>query len=237
MSPIPEKQDRKETPESIVSSLKKTRFPQTFNPYMDTCAICDRDKAPNIRSQALVDTLAKARNIPVEALWIARDPGYRGARRTGLAMTDDFQLQNHARRWGIKAGRATRGTMVREKTASVVWEMLDNIDQNIFLWNLFPLHPFPKENEFANRSHTASEKEAGLKIVRKLVALTRPERIIAIGRDAEKALLNETFGFRVFEVRHPSYGGENLFRERIRNLYPSGFPGKPTPPGHQKNLL
>lgn len=67
------------------------------------------------------------------ALWIGRDLGYRGGRRTGLALTDDVHASHHARRWEIQMESPTVGTAVAERTAAVVWGMLDRISARIFL--------------------------------------------------------------------------------------------------------
>ena len=87
--------------------------------------------------------LDAASAVEIDAMWIGRDLGHRGGRRTGLALTDDIRFASHTKRWGIEVDRPTQGTPVGERTASIVWEMLEQIDQNVFLWNVFPLHPYP----------------------------------------------------------------------------------------------
>ena len=114
---------------------------------------------------------------------------------------------------------------MRERTATVVWEMLEQIDKHIFLWNLFPLHPFPRDDEFRNRAHRAIERDAGVELLRRLVPLLRPRRVVAIGKDSARALRSGVVGIDVRDVRHPSYGGESLFREQVASLYGLGISG------------
>ena len=70
------------------------------------------------------EILSAASAVDLDAIWVGRDLGHRGGRRTGLALTDDIQFAAHTRRWGVEAERPTRGPMLSERTASVVWEML-----------------------------------------------------------------------------------------------------------------
>ena len=97
--------------------------------------------------------------------------------------------------------------------------MLGRISENVFLWNVFPLHPFPPGNSFGNRAHKAAERKAGVALLRSLLALLNPGRIVAIGNDAAKVAANLGAGIEVCAVRHPGHGGEALFREQMAALY------------------
>ena len=206
-------------PWNFVSMVRELKFPNTFNPYSERCRQYDKPHAPEIRAGVLLDILRAADEADVDAIWIGRDLGHRGGRRTGLALTDDFRFSVHTKRWGVDVDRPTRGPMVRERTATVVWEMLERIEDNVFLWNLFPLHPFPKDDNYRNRAHSAIERDAGVEVLLMLVSLLRPRRIVAIGKDSARALKNKMVEADVWDVRHPSYGGERLFREQIASLY------------------
>ncbi len=75
-------------PREFVSTLKELKFENVFNPYVDRCVVHDLDDAPSRRATALLSLLEAATATEVDALWIGRDLGHRGGRRTGLALTD-----------------------------------------------------------------------------------------------------------------------------------------------------
>ncbi|GGC83633.1 hypothetical protein GCM10011396_33790 [Undibacterium terreum] len=165
--------------------------------------------------------LNQAENEPVDAIWIGRDLGYRGGRRTGLALTDDVHIDQHAKRWNFVAKRSTMGSAIAERTAAVIWSKLDQIDARIFLWNVFPLHPHEADHPFTNRQHNARERCAGEELLQELIGLLRPSRIVAIGNDASAAANRVTDTVPVICVRHPSYGGQTQFLRQIEELYGS----------------
>src|ERR1700683_3948629 len=157
----------------------------------------------------LLSMLQAAVEVEIDSMWIGRDLGYRGGRRTGLALTDDVHIHVHAARWGISANRPTKGQAVAERTAAVIWDVLSGIDAPIFLWNVFPLHPHDSDDPFSNRSHNSRERRAGEELLFELIRFLKPRRLIAIGNDAAQTASRLTDAHEVLQVRHPSYGGQS----------------------------
>jgi len=209
------------TPKEFVTDLAALSFQNTFNPYRDRCPIHDLKDAPARRRAALLAILKIAAEAPVDAIWIGRDLGYRGGRRTGLALTDDVHAEEHAARWNIPLSRPTKGNLLAEKTAAVIWSTLSQIDSRVFLWNVFPLHPHKLNSPFTNRAHNALERRTGEMFLSMLVNIVNPRRIIAIGNDAASSARIICQGKEVVKVRHPSYGGQTDFLSSIRRLYPA----------------
>ncbi|HTU10162.1 MAG TPA: uracil-DNA glycosylase [Allosphingosinicella sp.] len=207
------------TPRQFLAALSALRFDNTFNPYSEHCATHDLAHASDIRSQMLLGALEAASRVGVDALWIGRDLGYRGGRRTGLPFTDDVHLRDHLARWNIEGQRPTKGKPVSERSANVVWKMLNQIDRPIFLWNVFPLHPHGPGAPFTNRMHNAAESRAGKDLLFELIALLRPKRLIAVGNDAEGAIRGIVRDLETIKIRHPSYGGQTEFSNQVRGLY------------------
>ena len=204
---------------SFVKVLSNLEFENAFNPYSDRCEIYDVYDAPQKRRTLLKNLLIAASAVEVDSIWIGRDLGYKGGRRTGLALTDDIHLSHHVSRWGIEVGQLTKGQAVSERTAEVIWSVLEKITHHVFLWNVFPLHPYEAGNPLSNRAHNSRERLAGEELLRGLVELLKPKRIVAIGNDAEKAALRLKPKCKILKVRHPSYGGQNIFLDQINSIY------------------
>lgn len=207
------------SPQSFVKKLTSLKFENAFNPYSDVCPIYDLPDAPRRRIVLIATLLERAKLVEVDAIWIGRDLGYRGGRRTGFALTDDINFENHLNRWGIEAQRPTIGKVMSERTATVIWNVLDKIDANIFLWNVFPLHPHEVGNPFTNRKHSSNEQRAGVELLKQLIIILNPKRIIAIGNDAATVLGKMRTAIPLIKVRHPSYGGQKQFLEQMQALY------------------
>lgn len=202
----------------FVTELSSITLPNVFNPYRDLCEIADHSNSAVIRRRNLTCYCQAIQGMDARMLWLGRDLGYRGGRRTGIALTDEFHLDlliNTYRVAGI--AKATIGAEVKkERTATEVWKLLRAIQQPVFLWNVFPFHPFDPDKPFTNRRHTRQEFELCADFLVELVALLEPTTIVVLGADAETAV--SRLGLRCQRVRHPSYGGQVDFAREIRQI-------------------
>lgn len=206
------------TPTTFVKALSKIRLPEVFNPYADTCAVYDRADAPAIRRRNLRTLLAAAQELQIDTIWMGRDLGYRGGRRTGLALTDERHLPAMSQIYpGSESVRTTNGPEVAERTAAEIWAVLALLDKPPLLWNVFPFHPHEKDDPFTNRKFTSRELREVDELNATLVKWLGIKRIVSIGQDA--ASYAAKFGVEVASVRHPSYGGVTEFREGISRLH------------------
>lgn len=149
---------------------------------------------------------------------MGRDLGFRGGRRTGLALTDEIHLPLcRALYPGAVAIKATKGPSLAERTASEIWDVLPRLVRRPLLWNVFPFHPHEPDQPMTNRRFTTRELAGVTDINRELVSWLGVRRIVCIGQDALDYA--NSFGVRVEVVRHPSYGGVKDFRDGMRRIY------------------
>lgn len=216
--------------ERFVDDLAAIRLEGVFNPYIDRCGVSDRTDGPQIR-RANLEAFMRAAEGTVTSIWFGRDLGYRGGRRTGLPLTDELHLDVFSARYGgVAVAQATEGPPMAERTAAVVWGMLQRLPDPPFLWNVFPFHPYEPGDPLSNRCHTAAERRQCFPVLEALLDWLQPATIVAIGNDAYRALTGR--GYACSYVRHPSYGGQTEFLRGIGEIYllPPAVP-------HQKELL
>jgi len=213
----------------VIQALKGLSFKNAFNPYVDRCSVHDTAHAPELRERHLSHMLECAHRVDLDAIWVGRDLGYRGGRRTGLALTDAVHFPDHLQRWGLPPQALTYGKPVAERTATVVWRVLPRNPVPVLLWNVFPLAPFREGAEFSNRAQNAREREAGMDILDRIIGYVEPGQIIAIGNDAFSAVSAAFPRKRIRKARHPSYGGQSEFLANMEAVYPQASL-KPAPP-------
>jgi uracil-DNA glycosylase len=206
------------TPDRFVQTLADASMPRVFNPWRDRCDIYDCLDAPLRRRRNLEQVLEAILDAKAESIWIARDLGYRGGRRTGIPLTDEVHLDQAEELLKTSSlERATEGPVVAERTAAIIWNVLQRVRRPVMLWNIFPFHPHEEGNPFSNRCHSRKEREATWHILDSLISMIRPKQILAIGRDAHGAL--SEMGIESCAVRHPSYGGQSEFIAGVFSIY------------------
>lgn len=212
------------TVRSFVEMLADVRMPLVFNPYADICPIYDRPDAAERRRANLEQFLHAAMDTPELSIWVGRDLGYRGGRRTGIALTDEVHLDRLATIYSgrLQLRKATHGPAVAERTASVFWDMIGRLKTSVFTWNVFPFHPHLDGLPLTNRCHTRRERVHVAPILKELLRLLHPSQLIAIGNDAEAGLAD--LGLSCLKVRHPSYGGISEFRAGVASSHGLGEP-------------
>jgi hypothetical protein len=206
-------------PDTFIEALAAIRLKDVFNPYADCCDVYDKPDAPALRRENLRTVLMAAQVRCIDSIWMARDLGYRGGRRTGLPLTDEVCLPACSKAFGgLTLQRATVGPPLAERTAAVVWRMLANISVPVFLWNVFPFHPYIPGEPFSNRCHSVRERRAGEVFLSALLDMLQPRRIVAIGREAQR-VVTALPGPDCAYVRHPSHGGQSAFIAGMSALY------------------
>src|SRR5438874_761005 len=207
------------TVNEFIDELSSISLPNVFNPYRDICDFSDHVASPYLRCQNLTLFLNAILKREVRSVWLGRDLGYRGGRRTGIALTDEFHLDVLKSTFGIfglvKATIDEEPT--KERTATEVWKVLSRIGEPVLLWNAFPFHPFDENDHFSNRRHTAQEFSVCRHILSTLFEWLEPTAVIALGADAAAAV--SSIGYHCTRVRHPSYGGQTEFEREISRIY------------------
>ncbi len=197
------------TPTVFAQTLAELRMRSVFNPYADVCRFMMRPMPPAFVSATLsASSMQRSQHGSIRFGW----PEIWAIAAVGgpCALTDEIHLEKAgALLGGVKLHRATRGPLVAERTAAVIWGALSRIEQPVVLWNVFPLHPHEKEDPLTNRCHTRAERDATWSLFEALLGMIQPKRIVAIGRDAGMALA--AVDLPLYVVRHPSYGGQKEF--------------------------
>lgn len=153
-------------------------------------------------------------------LLVGEAPGYRGCRLTGVPFTSEFILLNGVKKLGLfgqERGYQKTGeveTLLKEASASMIWETLITLDRVPLIWNAFPFHPFQGNNVQSNRKPTTDEIIVGQAFLQEIIQLFNIQWVVAVGNTAKSAL--DRIGVTCQKVRHPSYGGKTEFVKGIR---------------------
>ena len=185
-----------------------------FNPYHTQHATLDRPDAPAIRRANLKAYLDAYDGAPPLFL-LAEAPGPWGCRFSGVPITAEAQLLDPA--FPIDGQRTSRQEEPHtEYSAGIFWRVLQPVFPHFFVWNSVPFHPHDAGKPLTIRTPRRSEVRRWSDLLEALLALLNPERIVGIGRKAERALTE--IGADVTYVRHPSQGGAKKFEAGITRI-------------------
>ena len=185
------------------------------------------DEANAIRRRNLAGYLRQLAERRPRVLLVGEAPGYRGMRITGVPFTNIPILRSGIPHFGL-LGEANGYEVppvppgvAPEPTATVLWQVLVELDFLPALWSAYPLHPHRPGAPLSNRTPTAREAAEWSWSWRALQELLGIERVIAVGNIAAASLTRS--GYEVPRVRHPAHGGKALFASGLRELLDAGI--------------
>jgi hypothetical protein len=209
-----------------------TQSQHVFNPWKDHD---DRDHppragAPRVRRENLAAYVA-ARARSARVMLLGEAPSHRGCRFSGIPFCSEVELRHKA---GLVAREPLRATSrehaekpMSERSAAIIWDEIDRAGcaHDVVLWNAFPWHPYhPEAADSALPSGPSSNRKPRLVEVAEgrapfealLRCFTHELAVYAVGKVAEDALRRWEKPACAGYIRHPSHGGEGLFRAQFR---------------------
>ncbi len=157
-----------------------------------------------------------------DVLLVGEAPGFRGMRITGVPFTNRTMFEGPANSFGLfGAGRGyvlppDAAGVPAEPTATVMWQVLAELEFLPLLWSAFPWHPHLRGQPGTNRTPRPAETAVGTPFWQALAELFAVRRLVAVGNVAHRSLLQA--GLDVPKVRHPSHGGRTRFRQGLQEL-------------------
>jgi hypothetical protein len=155
-------------------------------------------------------------------LLVGEAPGFRGMRITGVPFTNRTILEGPANAFGLFGpgkGYVLPSDAVgiaAEPTATVMWEVLAELEFLPLLWSACPWHTHVPGQPLSNRTPTGSEAALGTPFWQALTEVFRIETVVAVGNVAHRSL--QRAGLDVPKIRHPAHGGRSGFKRGLQEL-------------------
>ncbi|GGI02627.1 uracil-DNA glycosylase [Arthrobacter liuii] len=163
-----------------------------------------------------------------EVLLVGEAPGFRGMRITGVPFTNRVILGGPANSFGLFGqGKGyvlppEAAGVAAEPTATVLWQVLAELDFLPLLWSAFPWHTHQPGKPMSNRTPKPSETTLGTPFWQELAELFGISSIVAVGNVAQHSL--QRAGLDVPKIRHPAHGGRSGFKHGLEQLLERGMP-------------
>jgi uracil-DNA glycosylase len=176
-----------------------------FNPYNAKVDLqYDLPNAHLIRRRNLWNYFNSLENKP-DLLLIGEAPGYQGVRFSGVPFTSERQLCDCELRFaGQQSGR---DRLHWTPTSNKFWKVMLPYHERFLAWNSIPFHPW-RDNPLSNRPPRLAELRAYADILQKLWETLKPEKIVAVGNKAERALRDLNIDYA--KVTHPAARGKHV---------------------------
>jgi hypothetical protein len=198
--------------EEKLFSLPSTNI--LFNAYHESNPDADLPDGHLIRQENFRNYLNSFdREPPLLVLGEAAGPW--GCRFSGVPFTSEEQICSQDFPFSGKQS-SQRASPHRENTAKIFWTAMQSFHPNFFVWNCVPFHPHLLEDSLSVRSPSGEELIRFYPLLKALLSLLHPWRVVAVGRKAEQALRN--LEYPCIYVRHPSHGGATEFRAAIDRI-------------------
>ncbi|MBX7442244.1 MULTISPECIES: uracil-DNA glycosylase [unclassified Arthrobacter] len=162
-----------------------------------------------------------------KVLLVGEAPGFRGMRITGVPFTNRTILGGPANSFGLFGpGKGyvlppEAAGVPAEPTATVLWQVLAELDFLPLLWSAFPWHSHRPGLPQTNRTPRPSETKLGTPFWQELSELFGIETLVAVGNVAQHSL--KRVGLDVPKIRHPAHGGREGFKQGLQELLDSGM--------------
>ncbi|MDQ0119877.1 hypothetical protein J2T22_003072 [Pseudarthrobacter defluvii] len=163
-----------------------------------------------------------------KVLLVGEAPGFRGMRITGVPFTNRVILGGAANSFGLFGpGKgyvlpSEAAGVAAEPTATVLWQVLEEVGFLPLLWSAFPWHPHQPGNPLSNRTPRPTETKLGTPFWQELAELFGISTIVAVGNVAQHSL--QRSGLDVPKIRHPAHGGRSGFKQGLEQLLERGMP-------------
>jgi uracil-DNA glycosylase len=174
------------------------------------------------RRHNLLTYLKQMYKLKPKLIMVGEAPGYRGCRLTGVPFTSEHLLMNNMpglKLFGREAGymlAAPKDKLLKEATATIIWETLLKYDITTLAWNAYPFHPHKKDDGQSNRTPLKQELLIGERFLSEIIKMFNIEKVIAVGGKAEQTL--DKLNISCHRVRHPAQGGKNDFVEGMKRV-------------------
>ncbi|MEY9778406.1 uracil-DNA glycosylase [Arthrobacter sp. MW3 TE3886] len=157
-----------------------------------------------------------------DVLLLGEAPGFRGMRITGVPFTNRTMFEGPANEFGLFGpGKgyvlpADSEGIAAEPTATVMWQVLAELEFLPLLWSAYPWHTHVAGRPLSNRTPRASEAALGTPFWQALTEAFSIETVVAVGNVAHRSL--QRSGFDVPKIRHPAHGGRSGFKRGLQEL-------------------
>jgi hypothetical protein len=160
-------------------------------------------------------------------LLLGEAPGFRGMRITGIPFTNRSILAAPANHFGLfgpgKGYVLPAGSegIASEPTATVMWQVLAELNFLPLLWSAYPFHTHAPGRPLSNRTPTLTQTAVGVPFWQELLELFEIPTVVAVGNVAHRSLQRN--GITVPKIRHPAHGGRAGFKGGLQELLSAGL--------------